>query len=82
MPERNDAKPIGVYANFLVVGHNAFEFVLDFGQAYESSEGEQIHTRIATTPMYAKAMLVALRTALERYEAAHGYVLQAKERTQ
>lgn len=82
MPERIEAKLIGLYANFLVVGHNAFEFVLDFGQVYESSEGEQIHTRIATTPMYAKAMLAALRTAVERYEAAHGHVMQAKERPQ
>ena len=37
----------GKYANYFKVGHNAFEFVLDFGQYYPANGEAQFHTRIA-----------------------------------
>ena len=46
-------KPEGRYANYFKIGHNAFEFVLDFGQLYPENGQEQIHTRIITSPIYA-----------------------------
>jgi hypothetical protein len=47
----------GRYANYFKVGHNALEFLLDFGQFYAESQRAQFHTRIITNPTYAKAFL-------------------------
>jgi hypothetical protein len=61
------------YSNYLDVGHSAFEFLLDFGQHYESDEGTgRIHTRIVTSPYYAKQFARLLEQALHGYEAVHG----------
>lgn len=62
----------GRYANYFKVGHNAFEFVLDFGQFYAGSEQAQLHTRIITSPAYAMALLRTLKESLERYEETFG----------
>ena len=61
-------RPKGRYANYFEVGHNAFEFVLDFGQFYSESKQAQLHTRIITGPAYAKALLETLRRSIDRYE--------------
>ncbi|MGX2041070.1 DUF3467 domain-containing protein [Methylocaldum sp. MU1018] len=58
----------GKYANYVKVGHNAFEFVLDFGQVYSEAEEPQLHTRIVTSPVYAKAFLETLRDPIDQYE--------------
>ena len=58
----------GKYVNYFKVGHNAFEFVLDFGQSYLENEAPQIHTRIVTSPAYAKALLETSRESLAQYE--------------
>jgi hypothetical protein len=60
----------GRYANYFKVGHNAFEFLLDFGQFYPESEMARLHTRIITSPIYAKALFETLRESLDRYEQA------------
>ena len=58
----------GRYANYFKVGHNAVEFLLDFGQFYPESEKAQLHTRIVTSPIYAKALLEIIRESLDRFE--------------
>jgi hypothetical protein len=58
----------GKYVNYFKVGHNAFEFVLDFGQSYVENSEPQIHTRIVTSPAYAQAFLETLRESLEQYQ--------------
>ncbi|MEQ1846156.1 MAG: DUF3467 domain-containing protein [Nitrospira sp.] len=62
------------YANYFEIGHNAAEFILDFGQAYSSSEERQMHTRIVTSPLYAKALLRLLDKAVERHEELYGAI--------
>ena len=79
MTQRVESDAIGYYANFLIVGHNAFEFVLEFGQHYEGDDASQMHTRIVTAPVYAKSMLETLRAAIERFEAAYGAIPNVKE---
>lgn len=64
----------GRYANFFKVGYNAFEFVLDFGQYYTEDEGAQLHTRIITSPIYAKSLLEFLRGCIEKYELDFGFI--------
>jgi hypothetical protein len=61
----------GLYANSFEVGHTAFEFVIEFGQTYSSSPGG-FHTRIVTSPVYAKALLDLLGRAVRRYEGRFG----------
>jgi len=64
----------GRYANYFKVGHNAFEFVLDAGQFYPEGEEAQLHTRIVTSPVYAKALLKILQGAVNRYEQVLGNI--------
>ena len=64
----------GRYANYFKVGHNAFEFLLDFGQLYHESEKDQPHTRIITSPIYAKALLETLRESIDRHEQIFGAI--------
>jgi Protein of unknown function (DUF3467) len=64
----------GHYTNYFEVGHNAFEFLLDFGQLYfEGAEG-RMHTRIITSPVFAKRLAEVLNRALSEYEQTHGRV--------
>lgn len=67
--ECQESNPLeGKYANYFKVGHNAFEFVLDFGQSYSEDQEPQLHTRIITSPAYAKAFLDTLQESLVHYE--------------
>ena len=65
---------IGRYANYFEVGHNAFEFLLDFGQLYSEEPEAQMHTRIITSPIFAKQLAETLNRALYQYEQAYGPV--------
>jgi hypothetical protein len=63
-------------ANYFEVGYNAFEFILDFGQLYSEGEEPQLHTRIITSPAYAKALLETLRESVDQYDRAYGTSLK------
>lgn len=58
------------YSNHLEIGQNSFEFVLEFGQLYGEGDTALIHTRIVTSPYYAKRFSELLRECVERHEAA------------
>ncbi len=64
----------GRYANAFQVGHNAFEFLLDFGQVTPESEKIHFYTRIITSPTYAKALLGTLQESIDRYEQTFGAI--------
>jgi hypothetical protein len=64
----------GRYANYFKVGHNPFEFLLDFGQFYAESQRAQFHTRIITNPTYAKAFLGLLSESIAQYEQTFGVI--------
>jgi hypothetical protein len=66
-PENCDGK----YANYIAVGHNAVEVLLDFGQFY-SDERIVLHTRIITSPCYAREFSAVLAEALDRYVRVYG----------
>ena len=59
------------YANYFRVGHNAVEFVMDFGESYDE-QGEAFHTRIVTSPRYAEDLLEVLRKSLREYKRTFG----------
>ena len=62
----------GQYANHFRVGHNAYEFVIDFGQLYEGDDKALILTRIITSPRYAKDLRNILSESLDTYEQTFG----------
>lgn len=70
----NGDEPEGRYANYFKVGHNALEFLLDFGQSYVSTNKARLHTRIITNPRYAKALLETLQHSIAKYEKSFGEI--------
>ena len=64
----------GRYANYFKVGHNAVEFVLDFGQNYSENDEAELYIRVITNPCYAKTLLETLQESIERYEKAFGTI--------
>jgi len=64
----------GKYANYFKVGHNAFEFILDFGQLFAETSQEKVHTRIITSPTYARELLEVLRDSVQKYERTFGEI--------
>jgi len=64
----------GRYANYFKIGHNAFEFLFDFGQLYNGGNEPHLHTRIVTSPSYAKALLDMLVESVGRYEETFGAI--------
>jgi hypothetical protein len=64
----------GRYANYFKIGQNAFEFVVDFGQRYGEEDTSCLHTRIVTSPVYAKRLLATLQEAVSHHEATFGKV--------
>ncbi|HZU28775.1 MAG TPA: DUF3467 domain-containing protein [Bryobacteraceae bacterium] len=70
---RTPARVEGRYSNSFMVGYNAFEFLLDFGQAYTDDAGEA-HTRIVIMPCYAKALSDLLTESLRQYQASYGAI--------
>jgi hypothetical protein len=63
------------YSNHLEIGQNAFEILLDFGQLYNGNDREpRIHTRIITSPFYAKQFSRLLQESISRYEENNGSI--------
>lgn len=81
---RDSRKLEGRYSNYFKVGHNAFEFVVDFGQFYPENGDPQLHTRIITSPIYVKSLLETLQQSIEGYEEKFGLVQERdfEEKTQ
>jgi hypothetical protein len=69
-----DGPPIATYANFCEVGHNAYEFLIDFGQFQPAAGEVRVHSRIVSGPVQAKLFARVLNDALARYEREHGAI--------
>ena len=61
----------GKYTNCFQIGHNAFEFLLEFGQSY-ADQTEFMHTRLVTSPLFAARLSQLLTEALSQYQARFG----------
>ncbi|SPE35045.1 hypothetical protein SBA3_2220030 [Candidatus Sulfopaludibacter sp. SbA3] len=71
-PNSAEKSSEGRYANYFEVGHNAFEFVVNFGQFFAEGGDPELHTKIITSPVYAKRLQQVLDDAVDRYEQAFG----------
>lgn len=74
--ERNEFKLEGRYANYFKVGHNAYEFFIDFGQYDAENDQAELYRRIIVSPTYAKELLRLLSDSITQYEKAFGRVKQ------
>ena len=70
----NFAKLDEKYSNYFVVGHNSFEFLIDFGHCSPEDENEHFHTRIITSPNCAKALFELFRESIDQYESTFGVI--------
>ena len=70
--ERKKAPVEGRSANHFEVAFTEFEFLLDFGQAYDTSTEAIWHTRIIMTPSSAKTLLSMLQHMMTQYEKDMG----------
>ncbi|MBV9500880.1 MAG: DUF3467 domain-containing protein [Acidobacteriaceae bacterium] len=66
-PARSPSAKEGRYANFFQVGHNEFEFLIEFGQ-----QDRGIHTRIYVSPQYAHVLSELLAETLRQHELEFG----------
>jgi hypothetical protein len=62
------------YANYFEVGHNAYEFLVDFGQFHPEAGAVALHTRIALGPIHAKMLSQMFGHAVLKYEAENGEI--------
>jgi hypothetical protein len=62
------------YTNYFEVGHNAFEFIFDFGQYHPEDAAARMHSRIVTGPVYAKLLATLLQDAVQRFENENGAI--------
>jgi hypothetical protein len=66
--------PLARYANYFEVGHNRYEFLLDFGQFHPETEQVVLHTRIALGPPHAKLLWQLITSAIRACEAKSGEI--------
>lgn len=71
-----------LYVNYFELGHNPFEFLIDFGQYRPGSGAEDgdtaIHTRIALAPPFAKMLSDLLARSVREHEAEYGSIAEVE----
>lgn len=66
----------GVYANLVMIAHSAEEFILDFIRVMPGVPKARVKSRIIVTPQHARRLLQALSENINRYEKAHGEIVE------
>ena len=69
----------GKYTNHFEIGHNAYTFVIDFGQTFTERNKPFMRTRIITSPTYAKDLLETLKESIAQYEQTFGAIKNGAE---
>lgn len=64
----------GRCANHFEMAFTKYEFLLDFGQAYNPSEGAHLHSRIIMVPSSAKVLARMLEQLIVQYESEMGVI--------
>lgn len=62
------------YSNYAEIGHNATEFVFDFGQGWVDEEPVRVYLRVVTTPDMAQELYKKLYDALIQYRVVFGEI--------
>ena len=64
--------PSAIYANMVMITHNANEVIFDFIQVLPNDSRARLQKRIIMTPTHSKLFLNALEENIAKYEASHG----------
>lgn len=64
--------PSAIYANMVMITHNANEVVFDFIQVLPNDDRARLQKRVIMTPTHSKLFLKALEDNIAKYEAKHG----------
>jgi hypothetical protein len=62
----------GTYVNFANIIHNPAEFVIDFGRIVPGRTDVRVLTRVLTSPVHAKQLLLALGQNIALFEKNFG----------
>ncbi len=76
--ELNEEVADGIYSNLAIITHSPAEFVIDFVRVMPGMPKAKVKSRIVLTPQHAKRLLRALADNIEKYEAVHGMISDAK----
>jgi hypothetical protein len=71
--------PLALYANYFEVGHNPYEFLIDFGQYRPETAEVVFHTRIAVSPTHSKLLTDMLNNAIQKHEIENGPIAGVAE---
>jgi len=71
--------PIAGYVNYFEVGHNAFEFLIDFGQIDPQTGDINLNNRIALGPTHAKILSRLMSGAVSQFETQFGPIQDVHE---
>jgi hypothetical protein len=74
--ELSDSVAEGVYSNLVMISHSPEEFILDFIRVMPGVPQARVKSRIIITPQHAKRLLGALSENIDRYENAHGEIVE------
>ncbi|WP_299780582.1 DUF3467 domain-containing protein [uncultured Roseobacter sp.] len=70
---------IAGYANYFEVGHNPYEFLIDFGQIDPQRGTATINSRLALGPTHAKLLMRLLSRSVEQFERDFGAIADVRE---
>ncbi|MDA1028045.1 MAG: DUF3467 domain-containing protein [Bacteroidetes bacterium] len=66
----------GTYSNLVMLAHSSEEFILDFIRVMPGIPKAKVKSRVIVTPQHAKRLLRALAENIERFERAHGDIME------
>lgn len=66
----------GIYSNLVMIAHSPEEFILDFIRVMPGVAKARVKSRIIVTPQHVKRLLQALHENIDRYEHAHGEIVE------
>lgn len=71
----------GVYSNLAVINHSPSEFVVDFINVMPDVPKARVRSRVILTPQHAKRLLGALAENIQRFEKAHGTIVEQEQQS-
>ena len=74
-PSNQESTPtrVRLFANFLRVGFNRQEFLLDFAQAHEG-QAEHVSASLVAAPAHVKQFAVLMQGCVSDYEQRYGVI--------
>ena len=64
----------GVYSNVANIIHNKNEFIFDFAIVLPGKNAARVQSRIITSPVHAKQLMLALQNNISKYEQSFGEI--------